>query len=59
MPAVSSVGAPYAPSERDLPTRIGPYRILRHAATGTTSDILVAREDGPLAGSITLYGMAT
>jgi serine/threonine protein kinase len=48
MPAVSSVGAPYAPSERDLPTRIGPYRILRHAATGTTSDILVAREDGPL-----------
>ncbi len=42
-----SFGAPYAPSENDLPARIGPYRVVRLLATGRTSDILLAREEGP------------
>ena len=40
-------GAPYAPSERELPTLVGPYRVLRSLARGTTCDVVVAREIGP------------
>jgi serine/threonine protein kinase len=44
---VPAFGAPYAPSETDLPTLIGRYRVMRPLATGSTSDILLAREEGP------------
>ncbi len=30
-----------------MPTLIGPYRVVRPLATGSTSDILLAREEGP------------
>jgi serine/threonine-protein kinase len=44
---VPPFGAPYAPSERELPSLIGPYRVLRAIARGSTSDVVVAREAGP------------
>lgn len=44
---MSSFGADFAPSERELPTRIGAYRIVGLVATGSTSDIVAARHEGP------------
>jgi serine/threonine-protein kinase len=35
------------PSDASLPTRIGGYRIVRRLATGGTSDVLLARAEGP------------
>ncbi|HXX68937.1 MAG TPA: protein kinase [Polyangiaceae bacterium] len=46
---MSSFGAQFVPSERQLPTRIGAYRIVGLVATGSTSDILAARQEGPCA----------
>jgi serine/threonine protein kinase len=45
---VPQFGAPYAPSERELPTLVGPYRVLRSIARGSTCDVLLARQVGPL-----------
>jgi eukaryotic-like serine/threonine-protein kinase len=35
------------PSDASLPTRIGGYRVIRRLATGGTSDVLLARAEGP------------
>ena len=36
-----------SPSDESLPVRIGGYRVLRRLATGGTSDVLLARAEGP------------
>ena len=38
---------PHAPSDASLPVRIGGYRVVRRLATGGTSDVLLARAEGP------------
>ncbi len=35
------------PSDASLPSRIGGYRVVRRLATGGTSDVLLARAEGP------------
>ena len=43
----SSSGSFTPPSDGDLPARIGGYRVVRRLATGGTSDVLLARAEGP------------
>ena len=46
-PSPSSSGSLLPPSDGSLPVRIGSYRVLRRIATGGTSDVLLARAEGP------------
>ena len=46
-PSVSSSGSLLPSSDGSLPARIGGYRVLRRLATGGTSDVLLARAEGP------------
>lgn len=45
---MSSFGAPYAPSEHHLPVQVARYRVVRRLAKGTTSEIFLACQEGPL-----------
>jgi len=46
-PSPSSSGSVYPPSDGSLPVHVGAYRVLRRLATGGTSDVLLARAEGP------------
>jgi serine/threonine-protein kinase len=46
-PSPSSSGSLAPLSDGDLPARIGGYRVVRRLATGGTSDVLLARAEGP------------
>ncbi|HEY5243772.1 MAG TPA: serine/threonine-protein kinase, partial [Polyangiaceae bacterium] len=46
-PSPSSSGSLLPVSDGSLPVRVGAFRVLRRIATGGTSDVLLARAEGP------------